>query len=123
MEIQQGDRENEMSHYDSAEQVQTAVLEAIRPAAQHNSLFRNADSPFYAEAAEANDRDATLIAALYVHLDECYSRQQVEDALRALGRAQQIVTYPESAQYALTDYDRDLALHTGGQDHHWLTLC
>jgi hypothetical protein len=49
-------------------------------------------------------------------------RADVDEALRALSRADDVNLVPENNQKTLTDADRAAALHVGGQDKHLLAI-
>lgn len=107
--------------YQTITEVKEALVKMIPAAARHNSMIRP-NPIFMATRAMIAGGEHTLIAALFAEIDETISRDMVETALRELAREGRVTTFPESAQGDLTEYDRMLALRTGGQDHHWVRL-
>lgn len=109
-----------MSYHTTAE-VKAQLIDMIPAAAAHNRIIR--PNPTSAATVAMFDRGrAALVAALYVEIDERFSRRQVEEALRELSLEGRVYIYPESAQWDLTEYDRDLAIVIGCQPNHWIEM-
>jgi hypothetical protein len=96
--------------------LKTRILTAL-PAARTDS--HNYRTPGTAGHAEITTGAALIVSLLNV-IGGNHTIAQAHQAIRELNREGRVRIWPESAQWELTNLDREYALQVGGQAKHWI---